>query len=238
MDLDELRKMKRNPDLIKSYFTVGADNVVTKENIMIMFPKRYITRGLCILDNIVNVIGVYAIIDNYNNYCVVNTPIIQSLSPSMLSNTNIGGIDYKLLFFNKNDVFLTTNNLIVKDNIIYPLMEEFYMQGKIPWFLDYDDLCGLLLESKKYTGSGIGNDPLVFEIMTSIVGRSPADRTIFYRTVRDKYKNPYYIGLNNPFYSYGNTGAKLIGNRFGTGINTALINKETKSSVTTDILRR
>ena len=238
MEADELRQLKRNPDIFKTYFSASKDNVITKENISVMFPSRYINKQVAALGNTVNVLAIYAILDDYNNYCVVNTPIIQTLAPAVIADTNIDGIDYKILYFNKNDIFLTTNTLIVRDSVIHPVVEEFFLQGKIPWFLNYNDLASMFIESKKYTGNGVGLDPLPFELLTSIVSRNPDDKKEYYRTCSSKHSVPYYIGLNNPFYSFNNTGAKLIGNRFGTGLNTAIIEKERETALTTSILRR
>lgn len=235
-DLD-IKQLKRKPELFKTYFKVDKDLTLVNENIIVVFPERYLKCGLAIEGNNITVIGIYAVVDNYNNYCIINTPIFHILSPNLVINIKVGETIYKALFFNKGDIFLTMNRLVVKDNHIYNVFEEFYLKGNIPWFLNYEDIANIFTESKKYTGSNIGNDSITFEMLTSIIGRDPSDKKVYFRHSNTSKNNAVFVGLNNPYFSFNNTGAKLFGSRFGTGLNTALVEPEKKSSLTTDILR-
>ena len=123
---------------------------------------------------------------------------------------------------------------------MYDIFDEFFVQGNVPWYLNYDDLSNIFIESKKYANSNIGSDPLAFEILSSIVTRSSEDKKVYYRHLITSGNNkikPDYVGLNNPYYSFDNTGAKLIGSRFGAGLNVALVEPEKKTSATSQILR-
>ena len=80
---------------------------------------------------------------------------------------------------------------------------------------------------------------MAFEILTSIVSRDPSNKRVYFRQILNKHEdiNPAFIGLNNLYYSFDNTGAKILGNYFGEGVIAAIIDKEKKTSATSEILR-
>lgn len=233
----DISKLKRNPKAISSYLKTSGDVVTTKEDLQVMIPTRYIDTKLATIDNTVKTIGIYAIVDSKNNYAISTIPTVQELSPVSVEDALVGEEKYKILNFNKNSVFMPNSKLIVTADYMYQLFDNFYSQGRVPWFLDYEDLCDLLLESKQYMGNGIGEAILAFEIITSISAREASKPTNYYRLSNMKNK-PTYVGLKNLFYSYNNTGAKLVGNYFKTGLMTAMMDPETKSSETSNILRK
>lgn len=241
METLSVNGLKRNPAKIKSLLKVGGNITTALDNLRVIFPERYINRKLAILDQRVQVLSLYAILDDDGNYAVVNAPIIQTVTPSNITDVTVNGKPYKVLHFIKNNVMIPNNTLIMRDNFLYDLFDELFIKGNVPWYLDYNDVASIFLESKKYANSNIGKDPLSFEVLTSIITRDPNDKKIYARQTitpanMDKLKFSY-IGLNNPYYSFDNTGAKLIGSRFGDGVNVAIVEPEKKTSATTDILR-
>ena len=239
MDKFDITRLKRNSSVIKNKLKVVKDVTLVTDDLQVMFPTRYINSKLCIMGSNIKVIGLYAIIDYNNNYSVVNAPIIQNLLPNNISDVEVEGVEYKLLNFDKNNVFLPTNKLIVSDNFIYNMFEELFIKGNIPWYVSYEDLSNIFIESKKYTNSNIGNNSMALEILTAIVSRDPSNKKTYYRQILDKIKNenPSYVGLNNLYYSFDNTGAKILGSYFGDGIVAAIVDKEKKTSKTAEILR-
>lgn len=125
----------------------------------------------------------------------------------------------------------------MNDSFLYDLFDEFFIKGNIPWFLDYDDVNDLLLETKKYAGSNIGKNPLAFEILTSIIARDPNDKKQFFRKLDNTKKKPTYVGLNNIYYSYTTTGARLVGGYYGPGVTAAVVDKEEEASYIEKILK-
>lgn len=241
MDNLLINKLKRNPEKIQSLLKVTGDITTALDNLYVIFPERFIDRKLAFIDSEVKVLMCCAILDDSNNYALINAPIFQTLTPSNISNVKCEDDTYKLLSFKANTVIIPNNNTILTDNFMYDVFDEFFIKGKIPWYLNYEDVSNVFLESKKYAGSNIGNNPLIFEMLTSIITRLDKDKKIYLRHILTKEnKNKIqstYIGLNNPYYSFDNTGARLIGSRFGAGLNVALVEPETKTSATTEILR-
>ena len=234
-------ELKYNPAAFSNIFNVKKDVTITNANIMVLFPDRYINRKLVLMDNVISIVAIYAIVDENNNYCTVLAPIFQTMTPNLIRDVNVDGEPYKALYFDAGDVFIPNNKLIVRDSFIYDLFDEFFIKGKVPWFLNYEQLSNLFAESKKYANTNVGADSMAFEILTAIISRYNKDKKVYFRTVVDKSNRnaltPTYVGLNNPYYSFDSTGAKLIGSRFGTGLIVGMVEPETKTSVTTDILR-
>lgn len=235
----QLQNLKRNNKKVKSYFTTSKNITSTTEDISIVFPARYINKKLAYIDTEIKVIGIFAVIDKNNNYATVSAPIFLTLTPSTkeLITINDNLKDYYQLTFPKNTVVIPNTNCIVRDNFIYDLYDEFFSYGKIPFYLDYNDVSNLFSKAKEYTKTSIGNDMLAFELFASVITRSSKDKTKFLRHMKDK-SNYTYVGIKDMIYSYNNTGAKLFGNYLAKGINSAIVENETRSSKTTEILRR
>lgn len=233
----DISKLKRNPSAVAKHFKTSNGIVTVNDDVMVTIPTRYIDAKLAIMDNTVKTVGIYAIIDSKNNYAVCNIPIFQELSPFSIEDTSIKDVKYKLLNFNKGTVFMPSNKLIVSSDSIYPIFNDFYAGDKVPWFLEYEDLCKIFIDSKKYLNNKIGSAILAFEIITSISARDASTPTKYYR-LSSMNKRPTYVGLKNLYYSYNNTGAKLIGSYFKTGVMTSILDPETKTSETSNILRQ
>lgn len=242
MDKIDTGSLNRKPELFKSYFKNVGDAVIVTENVKVMFPERYVNLGLAFIGNSINVVGIYALLDSKGNYSVVMSPIFQDLSPYNVSEVVIDDRIYKVLYFNAGDVFMETRTLVKNDDFMYDIFSEFFIKGNIPWYLDYEDISDIFKESKKYAGSNIGDNPLTMEIISSVIARFKDDKNIRIRnTIEnnvDKNKaNPAYIGLNDIYYAFDNTGARLVGGYYGAGVTTAIMDPETKPTTISDLLR-
>lgn len=232
----DISSYKHNPDVIRKKLEVKKNVTIAKDELMVMFPMRFMTRGLASIDiNGCNTIAIYCIIDKNGNYAKVVNIINHNLIPTYTEEYRVNGIDYMGLHFEKDDLFLSTNTLIVSGKIMYDVFDEFYTKGKIPWYLDYKDIGLLFNKGNKYNGTDIGNDPLMYEILASVITRNSGDKGKMYRL--DPVGKPVYVGLNNRTYSFVNTGSKLIGGYFKEGITNAVVDPETSPSESVNILR-
>ena len=233
-------EFKHNPKVITSLLTKKGNSIVTTRDMRILFPDRYVARDLAILGSTVSVISMVAILDSKNNYGVLLTPITMVVSPSNIEDMIIDGKLYKVLVFEAGDIVVPNTLMVMNEDFMYSIFDEFYVKGNIPWFISYDMLSDLFTESKKYAGSSIGNDIVAFEILTATIARSTKDKYIQHRQI---IKSPAdksaveYVGLNNVFYSYVNTGAKIIGSYYGTGVTAAAVVPEKESTKLVDLLR-
>lgn len=234
--------LKRRPDIFKTYFKRINNITITTENIRVLIPERYINKEFIFMGTSTRVLGVYAILDDNNNYSVVSVPIFQDLSPVNVTDIMVNNVLYKVLHFNKDDVFISNNIMVISDNFIYDMFDEFYIKGNIPFFLDEDDVADMFIEAGKFAGSNVGKNPLTYEILTAVIARDPKNNAEFYRR---KIKNesdkstikPVYVGLNNIYYSFDNTAARTIGGYYGSGVVTAIVNPETSPTIVADLLR-
>jgi len=231
---------KHKPDLIVKLLKQTGNTIIATDDLRIVFPDRYIDKSLAVLGSTVNVIAMVAILDNSDNYGVMLTPITMTVTPNAIEDIMIDGKLYKTLLFNKGDVIVPNTVMVKNADFMYNLFDEFFVKGNVPWYISYDMLSDIFIESKKYANSSIGNDIVAFEILAATIARSVKDKHKQYRqTIKStKDKAPvYYVGLNNVYYSYVNTGAKLIGNYYGSAVTGAVVDKEKESTELVDMLR-
>ena len=232
----DISKLKRDPGIISNYLDVKGETTLAKADLQIMFPSKFINRQLAFINNdFIRVIGIYAILDTNNNYAIVRTPIYHEIQHSGLEYIVIDNVEYVLVTINKDTVFLINNNLVVSDKFVYDVFDEFFSNGKIPWYLGYEDVARIFEDGVKFANVKIGNDPFIFELLTSIIARISSDKTKKYRT--DPDNQLAFVGLNDIRYGFSNTGASLIGGYFKEGITNAIVRKEEESIELVKVLR-
>ncbi len=240
MDSLKASGYKHNPDVIKRCFKTTGDVITVTEDIKVIFPERYVAQELAYIGSTVRVVSILAIVDSKNNYGVMIAPVYIELSPMNITSVTIDNGVNKVLEFEKGGIFTGNRNLVRNEGFMYNLFDEFFLKGKIPWFLGYDHISDLLIESKKYAGSNIGKNPIAMEILTAIISRDVNDKKVFFRQILESNKSKKqktHIGLNNIYYSFDNTASKLVGGYYGAGVTSAVINKEKETTVVADMLR-
>ena len=230
---------KYKPGIVDELVAIKNDTTVPIKDFKIMFPSRYVNINVAKLGTTTNVISVYAMIDENNNYCVVNAPILIQVMPVMSYEVYVDSVSYTVLEFEKGGLFMTTNTLVKSSDFTYDLFSEFFLKGNVPWYLNVDMLASIYLESGKYLGNSIGKYTKGFEILTSVIARDRSDKSKLYRyslkTQKDINNIPVnYIGLGDKYYSYNNTASKLVGSYLKKGIVSSLVTPEKK---TTNIAR-
>lgn len=228
MDHIKTNSLKHNPDVIKSYFRVKGEMTIVTEDIRIIFPDRWLKKELAYIEDTVKVIGLYGILDTHGNYAQTLAPIYQDINANMISDAICDdGVVYKVLEIEAGSVLISNNNLIVSDTLIYQVFDELLIKANIPWYISYDTLPDILAESKRYCDSHIGDNRILFEVLVAMLARGDDKIEPFRFIVNGK---PTWVGLNNIYYSYKNTGAKLIGGYYGYGISSAIVNPEVEAT--------
>lgn len=245
-DTIDVSSWKRNPkEIAKKLKIVGTQTIAT-DNLRILFPSRFTSKGLCFLDKITNLISYYCIVDDNNNYAITNEPVFQSLQPDKISMVNIKGlptseISYIMLKFYKDSTVVVNNNLVQDTSIMFNILDEFYNNGKVPWYMNYEDISNIFRNSKKYTGNGIGNDPVGFDILASLISKDKTGLKPYKEIIRsrdDIFKEKIVYTKLADVQSFKDTAAKLIGNYFDAGLTSAIVEDETESSDISKILRK
>lgn len=231
-------KLKRNKDIIKNIIKVTNNVTTVTRDCYVVFPTRFLNNKLASIDSEVSLVGYYAIIDENDNYATVLAPIMQILTPSNITDLIYEDSEYKVLKFAANTVMIPNNTCIVRDNFLYYVVNEFILNNYVPFYLDYEDISNLFLEAKTYAGSNIGNDIISFEVLAAIVARVKTNKTLYYRYLDKPDKSKLaFVGLNNPLYSFDNTGARLIGSYLSDGMLVSIMEEEKQSTDAIDILR-
>ena len=240
VDVLDFSKLKHNPDKIKKLFVTKGNVVSVTADLEVIFPVRYIARSLAEISTSVSVINMYLIKDTNNNYAVTIAPTMMTLEPYNVGDVVVGNVLNKSLTFREGQVFTNNNNVVRDSSFMDTIYDEFFTNGKTPWYYSTDQLADLLVEAKKYTGSNLGNNSLGMEIVTAIVTRDPKNRKVQHRYIRKGREDNYNfttVGLRNITDGINNTMGKLVGNYFTVGETSAIVTKEKKTTKISAIIR-
>lgn len=236
------KKLKRNPTAIAAQLKKAGSSVVALQPLKIIFPMRYVDKGLANIGNTVSALSVLAIIDNNGNYSVINAMSMPEFSPHTVIEEVIDNVGYYVMEFDAGDVVIVKEDVVKNDTFIYDFFDEFIVKANIPWYLDYGDVGNLLSTAKQYAGSGVAKNPIGIEILSATIARDPNDKTVFFRHAVNKdkgmlHKRPSFVGLFNVYSTFKNTTNKLSGSYMRQGITSAIVNPEEDSSALERALR-
>jgi len=235
-------KLKRNPNAIKSKLKTSDNIVIAKETLYVMFPEKYVDKELAILGNTCHVTGVICIFDDKNNYSIMTVPAKLEMQPVEIDTVLVENEPYVVLTFMENSD-LISNTKVVKDITgTFPVFDLFLIQGKIPWYIGYTDLLNVFANMGKYTGTKATNNLLTFEILIATIARDEKDRLKDFRlSLKDmkdmEKKRPVWVGMNDIFYSFRSTLAKIAGSYMKLGVVSSIINPEKKANELENIVR-
>lgn len=237
MEHISLNKLKYNPEAIKSCFRISNNTTIVTKDIQIVFLESFLNKELAEIGDVVSLIGIYGIIDEDNNYATCIAPVFQKIYCTKIEDASCDdGKLYKILYIDKDATMLESNDLVVSDNQVYFIYDQFFVKGVIPFYISYNQLPSLLSDADIFCGTGLGNDRHVFEILSSIVARGK-DKNVYYRNSPELGKvKPNYTSLSNIYYSLKSSSSKIIGGYYGSGISAAILNPETETSVLEKLL--
>ena len=225
MDRIESKRFKRNPEVIKNMIKKEGYKVIALEELYVIFPSKFVDKGLTILGNISEVFGVIAVVDKDYNYGLYTIPARIDIEPSSIEEIEIDGVIYVKLTIEKHQLLFSSTKIVKNADITYPLFDLLIMQGKVPFYLEYEDLLEVFTNLPKYAGTKVGSHYLPIEIVISIIARDSKNPDIEYRWTKGD-KKPMWIGLTNIYYSYKSTLAKIAGNYFKQGVIAAVVKPE------------
>lgn len=225
-----LSELTKDIDKVKQNLVKLEDkSMVTKGELKIYYPTRWLERGLAItgIDDIVLFCLLLVVDDKY--YATINVNAKVRLEPYRVETVLINGDAYQELYFPKGSTVTKSLSLIKQDTLTYYIYDEFMSKGRIPFYLDYSIAGKLFDTAKKHAGANIGSDFEVTELIISLQARSLHDRTIYFRqsikSMEDINKHLYvWTSLKNVRDSATNTTTRLGGSYYSEGVVSALIN--------------
>jgi hypothetical protein len=246
--MDELKnlenlELKRDPDYIKRLLEDNGSNIITKKDLYVFFPQKFVDRDLTSLGNTCYILGLIAIVDlDKGVYSVLTLPTRLEMQPSEINNTVINGMDYVVLKIDKDSDFLVSKKVVKESDFVFDIMDLLLIKGKVPWYYDYNDIVKIFANVKKYTGEKAADNQLTFELLTAMIARDATDWNKYYRDILESMddlnkKELAWVGLENIWFSFRSTLSKLAGAYMKKGIVSAIINPEKEISDLEHVLR-
>lgn len=220
----------RDPKFIQSQLYKKGNQIFTSVPASIEIPKRYLNRDLLEIKDLTYVFGVFAICIG-DKYSVGLIPSMFRTVPLNIKEYKIGEDEYIQFLYGKDTCIIENSEVVRKDVLSYNIFDEYMMAGRIPWYIEYEDLCRIMDNMAAYADSNVGKNLFANEIVTAFVARSKNDMTKYYRTVstgktgdqRGKYT---FNGIDDVYFSAPNTMSKMAGNYYRNGVVSALVQKE------------
>ena len=241
MEKIDISKLKRNDAKIKKALSFKDTFVFINEPAYILFPERYERKDLAELTNTSRILGIVAIVIG-NEYGLTKIPAIMDTVPDEVDQVEIEEEIYYMFKYGKGDIIIENTNIVKKAIKAYDFFELFIMQGKIPWYVNYQDLISIFNNLEKYTGMKAVKSTLVVETLAGIITKVKNNPEIDFRRAIQKELDlkkilPDYIGLMDVYYSYKSTTNKVLGNFFTKAINSSILYPEKDTSDLEDVLR-
>lgn len=227
--------MKRNKDTISSHITLKDKQYITDAVTIIEFPKRYLDKDLATIGAKTYVYGVFAIIID-DTYSVSLIPSFIETSPLHIKEIVRDSIEYVQFHYGKG-MPIIENNVVIRNKVYtYNILEELYLKGNVPWFIEYTDLNTIFSNMRYYADSGIGDSKVTNEIITSYIARDTQDKRLYHRL--SKNKEHCFIALDDIYYATLGTVNKLSGSYFDKGMVSALVQPEKSPTNLEKIIRK
>lgn len=220
-----------------------SGQILTRVPCKIQVPVRFSTVGLGQVGIDTFIYGCFPIMLQTGEYSICNINALVEISPFKVIIVNINDVPYHEFYFEANSAVIKTSSVVRRDTLLYNVFDEFIFKGKVPWYIEYEDMGKLFDTAKSHADSNIGQNLEVIEFIAAMVSRSKDDRTKYIRTVAEKYSDVAidkvdYVPLNSVFYSVNSTINKLSGSYFSDGVTSALVNPTSDVSTIESILRK
>lgn len=231
----DVRKLIRDKEKVLSTLKESKDQLFTTVGCKVYFPKRFEEKEIASVGSEVSSLGMVGIVVG-NHYATLKVIAMVTFSPDETKLVDIEGHAYYELSFDPGSVVIPNMNVVKKDVLSYDVYDMFLSKGRIPWYMDYDDLTRLFDTAKEYSGADLGERPEAMAVCVSLIARDPKDRRVYYRQT-DMKAPPAYVPMKSVEYGATNTLNKLGGNYFQIGVVSSLIDPAEKVEKIEAILR-
>jgi hypothetical protein len=238
-----IKELVRNSEYVRAHLhETEDDKLIALKDCAIYLPVRFSECGLASVGVETNIVGIYLLVmeGKYSTISLVNTTL--RITPQGTNRVVINGDEYYEFVFPAGSVVIPNMNVVQNNKIPYRIYSEFFAKGRIPFYLNYEDLAKIFDTAKKFGGVNIGSEREVTELLVSIISRDSKNRANYYRqtveTVDDvNNKKPAFIPLKSVAYSATNTTNKLAGSYMQDGIVSALVSPSERAERIEKLLR-
>ena len=236
----DVHKLKRRPDLIKAKLKKQSDNsVITLVPATVMVPRLWEDKALVSIGVHTTFTGVYALIQG-DSYAVSTALTVITTDADSVDTVNVDGEEYYAFRYQAGDRVILNTDCLKSDSVPYRFFDAVIDKGKIPWYLEYEDLIQIFNTAGEYAGVNFNIDHSIFEIVMAEITRNPNDRSKFFRHCNEKdiSGKPAFIPLKSVQFTASNTTAKLIGAYWQEGLSSALVHPSERKELIEDLLRK
>ena len=235
--------MKHNPTAIAKTMKQVGDTIVVSEDTVVHVPEYFRKKKLYVPDlskkeGVIKVMGSYGIIQG-NNYAKSKAPCFIHLTPSDEKTITRDDMDYIELSFAAGSTFIATLNSVHEKIPYVELFVNYMLNGKVPWYLDYEDVVDTFLDGEYYAGLLLESRPETLELLHSFSERVPGLDDLIRSLQRKNPKRSKIdsIPLSNVAYGASTALTKVTGSYQSAGLDHALVTTTTKLSAAERILR-
>lgn len=220
------RDAKRVTDTLEE---LPDGRLVTKRGCKIYIPSRFVEQDLAILGVNNYIVGIYAIVVDNLYYGVSTVNAMINIDPTSTNKVKLENDSYIEFVFDPGSTVFKSLNLVKIDVLTYKIYDEVFSKGRVPLYLDYNDLGGIFDTAKYHANANLGTSGEVTQLIASMITRDPDNKNKYYRTVVEnlsdlREKPPAFIPLRSVAYAATNTTARLGGSYFDKGVVSALVN--------------
>lgn len=224
-----------------AYRKVGS-SLVANESLRIMIPEAWVSLGLAVVEDVVMILGIFALITDDNKFASSKITAMVRTEPDRISTTVVDDVPYLTLFYNRGSVIMSSTDIVVVDIMVHPIWTVLYGRAKVPWYIDYNRLLTIFHNTGEYNGTDGKSDPAIWSYMAATICRDPDNPRRFYRqrdhakTVIDHAK-PVTVPLKNVSFTADSLVAKLSGSYFDPGVTAGLAHPAKRPDTVESILR-
>lgn len=192
---------------ISPYFKKNPKNfsmTFIGESLELRIPLSFKKHGAITIGDTVTTPGIMDMIINDKYRVGLNILASITIEPSDMSQMVYNGVEYLVLKLEPGDKFMTSYRVIRDANIVYVLWTEWITEGRVGYWVTYDDLLKLFNNVYELTGSGIGVSRSVYEGIIAHIARDRNKMSLQYR-LTDMKKPMRLVALKS--VSHAPTGA-------------------------------
>lgn len=225
---------------IDKYFKYDDKNkqmIFIGDSLEIRIPKRFEKYDLLMIESTIKYLAICdLIIDDTYQAGLYMCAVIESDIGSDLEFRTILGNPYVVMTLSYGDVFIHKTEVIKNQNIVYAIFEEFLVQGKPIYTINYDNIFNLFDQSKSMCDANLSVDHSILEVVFSHLYRKASDKTVLYRFT-DMKEDGVLIALKSVNYATTSVTSKVLGPYYNIGLNSSLLVENEEMFPVENILR-
>lgn len=214
---------------------VVDDTVIAAEACKIVIPFSYLSNRLATISEDISILAVAAVVSG-DEYGVLNGCCQLKITPSQTKQVMMGGTEYMEFYFEKGDTMIPSLLSVKDSDLVADIYGQFYSRGRVPDYLDGDDVGLLLQYHNQFGGLKIASANTPFEVVTAMISRDHKDKFKYWRHGDMKF-TPIVVPFSSVIFNARSTTAKLLGSNLKDGFTSALVNPSEKSEKVENMLR-